>query len=356
MKYFLVRTIAVLAICGSLRIAQADDQSIARTLANELKQAQTTSALNDFKIGVRVENGVVWMTGKVSSPGQQDEALAIARAVDGVKLVVNDLTVGDISQAEGQATANSSPRALSAARRQELEGMVSNTQVASPSEVAGQAQAVGFYTDSGMPNGNRQATNRMAQNFLPNEESGQIDFGPPPMSRPAALRNDYAPEFRDARGVTPVSAMRTSSPRTVRPMPMKPGNSRIRPVQHCGPRGCGDGGTPMGDMGGVVSDGAYVDDGYAGNFSNGGPVPEMGSSYGAMGGGVAYENPSMPGYAWPSYAAHPNYAAVTYPKQYSPMAWPYIGPFYPYPQVPLGWRKVTLEWDDGWWMLDFNSK
>ena len=69
-----------------------------------------------------------------------------------------------------------------------------------------------------------------------------------------------------------------------------------------------------------------------------------------------YDNPQMPGYAWPSYAAYPNYAAVTYPRQYSPMAWPYIGPFYPYPQVPLGWRKVSLEWDDGWWMLDFKSK
>ncbi len=69
-----------------------------------------------------------------------------------------------------------------------------------------------------------------------------------------------------------------------------------------------------------------------------------------------FDNPSMPGYAWPSYAAYPNYGAVTYPKQYSPTAWPYIGPFYPYPQVPLGWRKVTLEWDDGWWMLDFKSK
>ena len=31
-----------------------------------------------------------------------------------------------------------------------------------------------------------------------------------------------------------------------------------------------------------------------------------------------------------------------------------LGPFYPYPQVPLGWRKVALEWDDGWWMLDFS--
>lgn len=68
-----------------------------------------------------------------------------------------------------------------------------------------------------------------------------------------------------------------------------------------------------------------------------------------------YDQPCMPNYSWPSYAAHPNYAAVTYPKQYSPTAWPFIGPFYPYPQIPLGWRKVTLEWDDGWWMLDFKD-
>jgi hypothetical protein len=69
-----------------------------------------------------------------------------------------------------------------------------------------------------------------------------------------------------------------------------------------------------------------------------------------------YDQPCMPNYAWPSYAAYPNYAAVTYPKQYSPTAWPYIGPFYPYPQVPMGWRKVTLEWDDGWWFLDFRDE
>ena len=75
----------------------------------------------------------------------------------------------------------------------------------------------------------------------------------------------------------------------------------------------------------------------------------------AMGQSVGYDNPQVPGYAWPSYAASPNYAALTYPKQYSASAWPYIGPFYPYPQVPLGWRKVTLEWDDGWWFLDFKD-
>ncbi|MDR1141003.1 MAG: BON domain-containing protein [Planctomycetaceae bacterium] len=68
-----------------------------------------------------------------------------------------------------------------------------------------------------------------------------------------------------------------------------------------------------------------------------------------------YNQPNLPDYAWPSYACYPNYAEVCYPKQYSPKAWPYIGPFYPYPQVPLGWRKTTLEWHDGWWWLDFDD-
>jgi hypothetical protein len=88
---------------------------------------------------------------------------------------------------------------------------------------------------------------------------------------------------------------------------------------------------------------------------DGTPIPVTGG--GAVGMAAArYDHPNMPGYAWPAYASHPNYAAVTYPKQYSPTAWPYIGPFYPYPQVPLGWRRVCLEWDDGWWFLDFNAR
>ena len=86
-------------------------------------------------------------------------------------------------------------------------------------------------------------------------------------------------------------------------------------------------------------------------------MPLMSNGGGSVGMAAArYDHPNMPGYAWPSYASHPNYAAVTYPKQYSPTAWPYIGPFYPYPQVPLGWRRVCLEWDDGWWFLDFNAR
>lgn len=86
----------------------------------------------------------------------------------------------------------------------------------------------------------------------------------------------------------------------------------------------------------------------------GAPVPMNGAPMG--GAAPMMDHPQMPNHAWPAYAAYPNYSAVTYPGQYSASAWPYIGPFYPYPQVPLGWRKVQLEWNDGWWYLDFKNR
>lgn len=122
-----------------------------------------------------------------------------------------------------------------------------------------------------------------------------------------------------------------------------------------------DGGNPMPFAGSSMPmSSGPIGESYAGPMGqpmSGGytPMPQpMPTSYGSV--GAPAEAPNLPGYAWPGYAAHPNYGAVSYPKQYSPSAWPYIGPFYPYPQVPLGWRKVTLEWDDGWWMLDFHDK
>lgn len=88
------------------------------------------------------------------------------------------------------------------------------------------------------------------------------------------------------------------------------------------------------------------------------PMPMNGAPMGGapMGGAPMMDQANLPNHSWPSYAAYPNYAGVTYPGQYSASAWPYIGPFYPYPQVPLGWRKVQLEWNDGWWYLDFKNR
>lgn len=59
--------------------------------------------------------------------------------------------------------------------------------------------------------------------------------------------------------------------------------------------------------------------------------------------------PKMPPYAWPTYAPYNNYSRVGYPTAYPYKSWPYIGPFYPFPKIPLGWRSVKLEWDDGYW-------
>jgi hypothetical protein len=67
--------------------------------------------------------------------------------------------------------------------------------------------------------------------------------------------------------------------------------------------------------------------------------------------------PKMPPYAWPTYAPYNNYSRVGYPSAYPYGAWPFIGPIYPFPKVPLGWRSVKLEWDDGyWWFSKVGNK
>ncbi|MBX7075339.1 MAG: BON domain-containing protein [Pirellulales bacterium] len=170
---------------------------------------------------------------------------------------------------------------------------------------------------------------------------GQRARGSMRMPRPG-VRHASAEQYADSSAPELMPANAPRMPMPAHRMARRPVR-RVDHVANCPP------GSGMVDGG--MMDGGMVDGGMVG----GGPLPATG--YGAAGGAAPamYDNPSMPNYAWPSYAAYPNYAALTYPKQYSPTAWPYIGPFYPYPQVPLGWRKVTLEWDDGWWFLDFKD-
>ncbi|MEO2033641.1 MAG: BON domain-containing protein, partial [Planctomycetaceae bacterium] len=78
--------------------------------------------------------------------------------------------------------------------------------------------------------------------------------------------------------------------------------------------------------------------GYGPGPGGGMPPTPPGYAHGGAGAShAAYNMPRLPNYAWPSYASYPNAAQVSYPKEYSASAWPYIGPFYPYPQIPLGW-------------------
>ncbi len=165
----------------------------------------------------------------------------------------------------------------------------------------------------------------------------------------------------DRRGRTmPAAAMMPTGPG---PMPMGAnammqgrGNAMQAAMMGGGPGYCPPGaeggmGAPIPVSAGVG--GGQIPGGGMGPPNLGSPMPSYAPGVGGGAAPVTYDQPALPNHAWPSYAAYPNYAAVTYPKQYSPTAWPFIGPFYPYPQVPLGWRKVTLEWDDGWWWLDF---
>ena len=65
--------------------------------------------------------------------------------------------------------------------------------------------------------------------------------------------------------------------------------------------------------------------------------------------------PPLPPYAWPTFAPYNNYSRVAYPTLYPAEAWPNIGPFYPFPKAPLGWRSVSLTWNDGYWFFGRNA-
>ena len=88
------------------------------------------------------------------------------------------------------------------------------------------------------------------------------------------------------------------------------------------------------------------------------PAPMMGGNpdieplpLGPAGGGMNMGAPPLPNHAWPTYAPYPNMSRVAYPTAYPTNAFPFIGPFYPFPKVPLGWRSVTMSYEDGHWWL-----
>lgn len=74
-----------------------------------------------------------------------------------------------------------------------------------------------------------------------------------------------------------------------------------------------------------------------------------------MGYGAYTQAPPLPNYAWPTYAPYNNYSRVGYPLEYPCEAFPNIGPFYPYPKAPLGWRHVKLSFEDGHWFLSSHA-
>src|SRR5262245_45678211 len=368
-RYVFRLAILSLALLGASSV-RADDQQIAQQIIERLQAEKKAGSLKGFSIDLQVDEGTVWLTGRVASEQQQAKALDLARRVAGVKQVVNDLTVAEppsrpaaVAKATLPAPAapNYAQEPTPAANQQELSSLVAAGPSAVQAAVVPQenkpfspAQNSVLNTVSktlmGAVHGNQQPT-PVQRASSSQDVASPIGSGVDPSTasshrsvvQAAQPIANVPQQFATANGMQPINP---AAPQMTAYMPMQMpymvpvyAGSQMQVPLAMGPA------RTVQYVGGPVAPGGV-----------GAPVPMYMPGSGVGIAPARYDHPTMPGYAWPSYAAYPNYAAVTYPKQYSPTAWPYIGPFYPYPQVPLGWRKVTMEWDDGWWFLDFKDR
>jgi hypothetical protein len=270
----------------------AAEKALAQQIGRDLKES---GMLRNYQIGVKYQDGVVWLGGSVANASQRDTAVRLTQQMDGVARVVSQLRYpGDEMSGGGPQAPN-------------IFNEFDNSQ---PAFRQNAASPVVHAFSNGAGRAPRSQNMQANAHGRVNMAGGRNNM-PLPSPRPATGSAGYGVRQANAQGA------------------FGPG---VMNAQATAPYAMG------GAAGGVGSEAVPV-----------GFVPH------GMGRGPSYDNASMPGYAWPSYASYPNYAALTYPRQYSPTAWPYIGPFYPYPQVPLAWRKVSLEWDDGWWFLDFSA-
>jgi len=299
--------------------ALAGNQEVANEIAKSLRDG---GQLKHYKIGVKYQDGTAWLRGFVANQQQMAMALNLVAATEGVERVVNELQIGmPASQAAAQASqpAAETTSVKAASMPSQDENAVRTADLPS----APQPQSQMKFRQPDQPD----------QPDQPADSATSVQTLGKPTGAPQTSLRLPRMQSLPRTASKPAAARRTKLNAPQRPIPVAFTQPMAQPM-----------GQPMGQP--MMGPEAQMP---------GGPIPAY---VAGMAGGVAparYDQPHMPNYSWPSYAAHPNYASLTYPRQYAPSAWPYIGPFYPYPQVPLGWRKVTLEWDDGWWMLDFKD-
>ncbi len=335
MRRFLFGVVIATMTAAMPSWAFGGDREIAESIMSQLQQAKSQGRLKGFDLDLKVESGVVYLTGNVRSSAQRDLVLAAVERTAGVADLVDQLQVTGADARVANTNQPVKPSTVVPASVDE-EVAAGSGDVTITDAIISKLQAQkasgalrGFDLDVTTTNGDVSLRGRVNS---PEQKALVLDIA------------------RRVKGVRKViddvsvgSAVRQASTQVptgeLQPVPQSSmpvvGGGVPRPMAPAMPVNQVMGGVP-------VQTGAPV------------PMQAGGVPYGQ--GAPRYDQPYMPSYAWPSYAAYPNYAAVTYPKQYSPSAWPYIGPFYPYPQVPLGWRKVALEWDDGLWYLDFTSK
>ena len=348
-RFFLGMAIASLT-AGAPLTAFGGDREIADAIVSTLKQKQTDGTLKGFDIDLSVEDGKVVIGGTVANQAQLDSVLKVASETSGVKLVENGASVRDKSPAMPALSATNSSAVMPASANDTMI-LDSPELLAEPNRIPNEAQSVVSPVDAGITSeilgrlGSAQKNGHLRNFELDISTVGGEVWARGVVATPEQKQLVLG-TAQDTPGVRKVIDDVTVSGRVRQVSNEVAGPSSMPVVGNGAPRAFAPSALTNGSVGGVQAP------------AMGGPMAPVpmqgGPGYG--GGTPRYDQPNLPNYAWPSYAAHPNYAAVTYPKQYSASAWPYIGPFYPYPQVPLGWRKVALEWDDGLWYLDFTSK
>ncbi|MBX3424014.1 MAG: BON domain-containing protein [Pirellulaceae bacterium] len=351
-------------LCGALMAsitaaapawALGGDREIAQAVLSELEHFKQAGQLKGFDVNIQVDQGVVYLSGEVANHKQRTLITAAAANAVGVNNVVNDIFMRTTpatptSQAVGADRSNDrvAPASTSPTREDIAVTDLIYDKLAW-AKSAGKLR--GFELDISTIHGDvwlRGSVATEAQKTLVLDVARHT----PGVSRVIdEISISGANRVQPASADTPQYPMSAGAPQPVPPSPVPTSQRPIpqaasMPVMGHPMPTAPQPFAPSGLASHMVRGGAVV--------NNPAPMQYGGAEIGM--GAPRYDQPNLPNYAWPSYAAYPNYAAVTYPKQYSPSAWPYIGPFYPYPQVPLGWRKVCLQWDDGLWYLDFTSK
>ena len=319
------------------KVNQFSNQKVAENIAEALRKA----SFDRYDIEIEFQRGVAILSGAVATAQQQANITQIVRNVPGVNRVNNQLVANSPSRSgllrdpfgpAARPTERSEPQA----RRQPSGGLFGALPVR---QAAAKSARFGS-------SGIRQASLDNSTPFLDSTqtaENNQKTAEKIAKALSSAGLSGYDIEIRYQNGVVQLAGNVSSPQQWQNVMQVVSQVSGVRGVD-----------SRITIEGRPVPRGPISPAGY--QPAPGQPGPQ---GFGHPGPGAAqtvYNMPHLPDYAWPSMASYPNSAQVSYPQQYSASAWPYIGPFYPYPQVPLGWRKVQLEWDDGQWVLKFQPR
>ena len=331
-------------------------------VANDVAEALRASKLKGFDIGIEVKEGVASLTGEVVDAAQKSKATEVVSKLRGVKRVNNRLIV-------------TPPKAVARQQPNAADGEIQQTSVSETARPLNKQMVQRIATNQPVETeptpvlpGNQQMAERIATNrtvqpaptpVLPTNQQ-MAERIAAALGKAGMSGYDLEVRFQDGQAILAGAVANPEQrARITQTVSEVPGVEQVKNQVTVGSNIARIAGRPAANgvaMRPPMQQVAFNQE--AGPMPGAGGMPAMGMPV-PMARGPShqvYDMPNLPNYAWPSYAQYPNSAAITYPKEYSASAWPYIGPFYPYPQVPLGWRSASLEWDDGKWNLNFRSR